>query len=227
MSFKISAMEIFPRYFSSCLQPVWALLLWYQMYRGKLKEGTLVAIRCLKLKKSQNPQIFDRHIELISKLRHHHLVSALGHGFEYYPNESSVSRLFLVFEFVSSRTLRSKVSGEGLTKLLLVDSWFSRILIVCVRVLWKSTEGVDSEKLTWMQRISAVIGVVKGIQFLHGGMMPGLFGNNLKITNILLDQHLVAKIGSYNLPTLAEDMKCEVLSNLSQPSSRVHWSFHS
>ncbi|XP_074578585.1 putative inactive leucine-rich repeat receptor-like protein kinase At3g03770 [Curcuma longa] len=157
-----------------------------QMYRGKLKEGTLVAIRCLKLKKAQNPQIFDRHIELISKLRHHHLVSALGHGFEYYPNESSVSRLFLVFEFVSSRTLRSNVS-----------------------------EGVDSEKLTWMQRISAVIGVVKGIQFLHGGMMPGLFGNNLKITNILLDQHLVAKIGSYNLPTLAEDMKCELIRNSS------------
>jgi hypothetical protein len=40
--------------------------------------------------------------------------------------------------------------------------------------------------------------VAKGIQFLHGGIMPGLFGNNLKITNILLDQNLVAKIGSYN-----------------------------
>ncbi|KAG6492348.1 hypothetical protein ZIOFF_047305 [Zingiber officinale] len=157
-----------------------------QMYRGKLKEGTLVAIRCLKLKKAQNPQIFDRHIELISKFRHHHLVSALGHGFEYYPNEFSVSRFFLVFKFVSSRTLRSNVS-----------------------------EGVDSEKLTWMQRLSAVIGVVKGIQFLHGGMMPGMFGNQLKITNILLDQHLVAKIGSYNLPTLAEEMNCELIRNSS------------
>jgi hypothetical protein len=40
--------------------------------------------------------------------------------------------------------------------------------------------------------------------------MPGLFANNLKITNILLDQNLVAKIGSYNIPILAETAKSEV-----------------
>ena len=61
-----------------------------------------------------------------------------------------------------------------------------------------------------MQRISAAIGVARGIQFLHGGIMPGLFANNLKITNILLDQNLVAKIGSYNIPILSETAKSEV-----------------
>lgn len=81
------------------------------MYRGKLQDGSLVAIRCLKLKKALNSQNFSRHIELISKLRHHHLVSALGHGFEYYLDDSSVSRLFIVFEFVSNGTLRSNISG--------------------------------------------------------------------------------------------------------------------
>lgn len=80
-----------------------------------------------------------------------------------------------------------------------------------------STEGVPGETLTWTQRISAAIGVVKGIQFLHGGMVPGLFANDLKITNVLLDEHLVAKISSYNLPILAEDMKCEVITELLHP----------
>lgn len=41
-------------------------------------------------------------------------------------------------------------------------------------------------------------------------MMPGLFGNNLKINNILLDQNHVAKISSYNIPILGEAMKSEV-----------------
>lgn len=72
------------------------------------------------------------------------------------------------------------------------------------------SEGTEGRKLPWVQRISAAIGVAKGIQFLHGGIMPGLFANNLKITNILLDQNLVAKIGSYNIPILAETAKSEV-----------------
>ncbi|KAJ8506617.1 hypothetical protein OPV22_007503 [Ensete ventricosum] len=146
-----------------------------QIYRGRLKDGSLVAIRCLKLKKGQISQNFSRHIELISKLRHRHLVSALGHCFEYNLDDSSVSRLFLIFEYVSNGTLRSNVS-EG------------------------------DQRLTWIQRLSAAIGVVKGIQFLHGGIMPGLFPNDLKVTNIFLDQNLVAKISSYNLPVLAENM---------------------
>lgn len=64
--------------------------------------------------------------------------------------------------------------------------------------------------LTWSQRISSAIGVARGIQFLHAGIIPGLFGNNLKITNILLDQNLVAKISSYNLPVLSESVRTDV-----------------
>jgi hypothetical protein len=75
------------------------------------------------------------------------------------------------------------------------------------------TEKVDGLKLSWTQRINAAIGVAKGIQFLHGGIIPGLFANNLKITNVILDQNLGAKIFSYNLPILTEQAKAEVKIN--------------
>lgn len=65
-------------------------------------------------------------------------------------------------------------------------------------------EGRGRGKLTWMQRISAAIGVARGIQFLHTGIVPGLFSNNLKIIDVLLDHNLAAKISSYNLPFLAD-----------------------
>ncbi|XP_022748347.1 probable inactive leucine-rich repeat receptor-like protein kinase At3g03770 [Durio zibethinus] len=146
-----------------------------QMYRGRLKDGTFVAIRCLKMKKSHSTQSFLHHVGLISKLRYGHLVSALGHCFECYLDDSSVRRIFLIFEYIPNGTLRS---------------WIS--------------EGHARRSLSWAQRISAAIGIAKGIQFLHTGIVPGLYTNNLKITDILMDQNLVAKISSYNLPLFAE-----------------------
>ena len=69
--------------------------------------------------------------------------------------------------------------------------------------------GHSEHSLTWTQRRVAATGVSKGIQFLHMGIMPSLYSNNLKITDILLNQNLVAKICCYNLPLLpllAENM---------------------
>ncbi|KAK8591387.1 hypothetical protein V6N13_031433 [Hibiscus sabdariffa] len=145
-----------------------------QMYRGRLRDGTFVAIRCLKMKKNHSTQSFMHHVELISKLRYRHLASALGHCFECYLDDSSVSRIFLIFEYIPNGTLRSWISGHS------------------------------ERSLTWPQRISAAIGIAKGIQFLHTGIVPGVYSNNLKITDVLMDQNLVAKISSYNLPLLAE-----------------------
>ncbi|XP_018502703.2 probable inactive leucine-rich repeat receptor-like protein kinase At3g03770 [Pyrus x bretschneideri] len=162
-----------------------------QMYRGKLTNGTLVAIRGLKMRKRQAPQVYTHHLELISKLRHSHLVSALGHCLEYHPDDSGVGRIFLVFEFVPNGTLRGCIS-----------------------------EGPPGRKLTWAQRIVAAIGVAKGIQFLHTGIVPGVKSNNLKITNVLLDHDLHVKISSYNLPLLAENNRGTVGTTVSSPAPK-------
>uniref|UniRef100_A0A7N0SWX6 Protein kinase domain-containing protein n=1 Tax=Kalanchoe fedtschenkoi TaxID=63787 RepID=A0A7N0SWX6_KALFE len=148
-----------------------------QMYRGQLKNGSTVVIRCLKMKKRHSTQSFTHHVEMISRLRHRHIVSALGHCFECYLDDASVSRIFLVFEYVPNGNLRSWISEE-----------------------------CSGKKLMWEQRIAVVIGVAKGVQFLHTGIVPGVLANDLKIAHILLDQNLIAKIGSYNFPLLPENM---------------------
>jgi hypothetical protein len=48
--------------------------------------------------------------------------------------------------------------------------------------------------------MAITIGVARGVQFLHTGIAPGIFGNNLKMDNVLLDDSLSAKISSYNIP---------------------------
>lgn len=70
-----------------------------------------------------------------------------------------------------------------------------------------SADKHAKRRLTWTQRIATAIGVARGIQFLQFGIVPGIFSNNIKITDIVLDQNLVAKICSYNLPILAENVK--------------------
>ncbi|KAL5154589.1 putative inactive leucine-rich repeat receptor-like protein kinase [Glycine soja] len=130
--------------------------------------------KCVEMKKRHSTQNFVQHIELISKLRHRHLVSAIGHCFECSLDDSSVSKVFLVFEYVPNGTLRNWISDEHARK-----------------------------SFSWTQRIGAAIGVAKGIQFLHTGIVPGVYSNDLKIEDVLLDQNLVAKISSYHLPLLS------------------------
>ncbi|KAL9419486.1 hypothetical protein AB3S75_037280 [Citrus x aurantiifolia] len=143
-----------------------------QIYKGKLTDGTLVAIRSLKMSKKSSPHMYTYHIELISKLRHSNLVSALGHCLDFSLDDPSISIIYLIFEYAPYETLRSFISGPGY-------------------------------KLTWVQRIAAVIAIVKGVQFLHW-IVPGVFSNNLKITDVLLDENFHVKIDGYDLPLLAE-----------------------
>ncbi|KAL4366891.1 hypothetical protein GQ457_05G032790 [Hibiscus cannabinus] len=147
-----------------------------QIYGGKLADGRAIAIRCLKMRRKHSPTTLTQHIEMISKLRHKHLVSCIGHCFECCPDDSSVGIIYLVFEYLSNGTLRSSIS-----------------------------EGVARQRLNWAQRITGAIGIAKGIQFLHTGMIPGVFSNNLKITDVLLDHNFHVKICSYNLPLVAEN----------------------
>ncbi|XP_021897666.1 probable inactive leucine-rich repeat receptor-like protein kinase At3g03770 isoform X2 [Carica papaya] len=147
----------------------------HESYRGKLSDGSLVVIRKLKMIKKRNPYMYTSHIEKISKLRYNHLVSSLGHCFECLPDDSGVSNIYLIFEFVPNGTLRD----------------------------WTSGGGFQGPKFSWKQRIAAAIEVAKGVQFLHTGLLPGVFSNNMKITDVLLDQNLHVKISSYNLPLFA------------------------
>ncbi|XAR63579.1 Non-specific serine/threonine protein kinase [Bertholletia excelsa] len=148
-----------------------------KVYKGVLADGTRVAIRSLIMRKKHSIQRYTHQIELICKLRHIHLVSALGHCFECHPqpDDSNVSKIYLVFELVPNGTLRSRIS-----------------------------EGLAGQKLSWTQRIAAATEVARGIQFLHTGIVPGLFSNNIKITDVLLDHNLRVKISNYNLPLFAE-----------------------
>ncbi|KAM1194190.1 hypothetical protein ACFX15_020517 [Malus domestica] len=143
-----------------------------QVYKGWLRDGSQVQVRCVKLKQKQLPQNLNQSMEGLSKMRHRHLVSLIGHcTVTYQDHPTASSTVFIVLENITNGSLIDHLTD------------------------WRKKEWMK-----WPQRMAVTIGIARGVQFLHTGVAPGIFGNNLKIENILLDESVSAKISNYNLP---------------------------
>ncbi|XP_061362914.1 probable LRR receptor-like serine/threonine-protein kinase At1g14390 [Gastrolobium bilobum] len=66
--------------------------------------------------------------------------------------------------------------------------------------------------------MTIITGIARGIQFLHTGVNPGLFGNNIKIENILLDDSLNAKVSGYNISFTSKGGLDSTLKEQSAPN---------
>ncbi|PNY03896.1 putative LRR receptor-like protein kinase [Trifolium pratense] len=95
----------------------------------------------------------------------------IGEGSQGQEPPQVTSTVFIVLEYISNVSLRDQL-----------------------------TDGKKKEMLKWPQRMAISIGIARGVQFLHTGVAPGIFGNNLKIQNILLDDSLNAKVSGYKIP---------------------------
>ncbi|OEL30252.1 putative LRR receptor-like serine/threonine-protein kinase [Dichanthelium oligosanthes] len=157
-----------------------------QHYNGQLQDGSRVLVRCLRLKPKYSSQSLVQYMEIISKLRHRHLVCIIGHCIVSDPeNPNIASSVYLISECVANGSLRSHL-----------------------------TEWRKREMLKWPQRVSAAIGVARGIQFLHNVTAPGIIKNDLNIENILLDKTLTSKINDFNLPMISTSKNGKIFSEI-------------
>ncbi|XP_073050149.1 LOW QUALITY PROTEIN: probable LRR receptor-like serine/threonine-protein kinase At1g14390 [Primulina eburnea] len=116
-----------------------------QIYKGKLRNGSSILVKCIKLKQKYSPQALQHHMEVVSKLRHRHLVSVLGHGiapYQDHPNTTNTVYIFL--ENIAKGSLRDHLTD-----------WRKR------------------EVLKWPQRMAITMGIARGIQYLHTGGVQG------------------------------------------------------
>ncbi|XP_074583566.1 putative inactive leucine-rich repeat receptor-like protein kinase At3g03770 isoform X2 [Curcuma longa] len=148
-----------------------------KLYKGRLENGTFVAIRCLALFKKYSIRNLKLRLDLLSKLRHPHLVYLLGHCIDTEQDDSNVNRVFLIYEFVANGDLSTHLSEHRLER-----------------------------ALKWSDRLAVLIGIAKAVHFLHTGIIPGFFNNRLKTNNILLDEHLIAKVSDYGLSIITEEI---------------------
>ncbi|XP_054786660.1 probable inactive leucine-rich repeat receptor-like protein kinase At3g03770 [Prosopis cineraria] len=150
-----------------------------KLYKGKLENGSYVAIRSLALSKKCSIQNLKARLDLLLKLHHPNLVSLLGHCIDSCEQrDSTTNKLHLVYEYVPHGTYRAYLSEFSLEK-----------------------------PLKWSDRLTILIGIAKAVHFLHTGVIPGCFSNRLKTNSILLDEHYIPKLSDYGISILGEEIE--------------------
>ncbi|KAJ0083066.1 hypothetical protein Patl1_11426 [Pistacia atlantica] len=108
-----------------------------KVYKGEIEDGSLAAIKRANPQSEQGLAEFETEIEMLSKLRHRHLVSLIGFCEE--QNE-----MILVYEYMANGTLRSHLFGSDLPPL----TWKQRLEeFVCARAVINPTLPKDQINL--------------------------------------------------------------------------------
>ncbi|CAA0402510.1 unnamed protein product [Arabidopsis thaliana] len=148
-----------------------------KLYRGTLENGSSIAIRCLVLSRKFSSQSIRGHLDWMAKLNHPHLLGFLGHCTQTSGEHDPVATiLYLVYEYMPNGSYRTHLS-----------------------------ESFSEKILTWPDRLAILIEIAKAVHFLHTGVMPGSFNNQLKTNNILLDEHKIAKLSDYGVSAIIEE----------------------
>ncbi|XVF57837.1 hypothetical protein PTKIN_Ptkin07bG0014700 [Pterospermum kingtungense] len=148
-----------------------------KLYKGRLENGTYVAIRSLTFLKKHSIQNLKARLDFFSKLHHPHLVGLLGHCIDGgVQDDCSANKVFLVYDYVPHGNYRMHLS-----------------------------ENCPENVLKWSDRLAILIDVAKAVHFLHTGVIPGVYNNRLKTNNILLDEHQIAKLSDYGISIIMEE----------------------
>ncbi|XP_050250604.1 probable receptor-like protein kinase At5g24010 isoform X2 [Quercus robur] len=148
-----------------------------KVYEGSLQNGMKVAVKRSDSKHGQGLPEFKTEILVLSRIRHRHLVSLIG-----YCDEGS--EMILVYEFMEKGSLREHLydSNEN-----------------------SSQRSAKRPTLTWKQRLEICIGAAKGLHYLHTCLHGGIIHRDVKSTNILLNEHYVAKVADFGLSRSGPD----------------------
>ncbi|KAL9681565.1 hypothetical protein QQ045_013350 [Rhodiola kirilowii] len=133
------------------------------VYKGKLKDGRLIAVKQLALNKSQQGEAeFLAEVKMITSIQHKNLVRLIGCC-------SDGPQRVLVYEYMKNKSLDHILFGK------------------------------TDQFLPWSTRYQIILGIARGLQYLHEDSHLRIVHRDIKASNILLDEKFQPKIGDFGL----------------------------
>ncbi|CAL4900215.1 unnamed protein product [Urochloa decumbens] len=138
---------------------------------------TTVAVKVFDLQESGSSRSFIAECEVLNKIRHRNLISAITCCSGSDSNQNDFKAI--VFEFMPNGSLHS---------------WLHPV-----------NASTQQQGLTLMQRLNIAVDVADAIDYLHNNCEPPIVHCDLKPSNIILDQVLVAHVGDFGLAKKISD----------------------
>ncbi|RYQ97579.1 hypothetical protein Ahy_B08g093660 isoform A [Arachis hypogaea] len=157
------------------------------VYKGRFLGGQDIAVKRLSSFSTQGLEEFKNEIVLIAKLQHRNLVRLRGYCikgdekillYEYMPNKSLDS---FIFEF---------------------DFCYHKCTNLDPFDVFSNTEIKDRSRtllLEWPMRFDIILGIARGLLYLHQDSRLRIIHRDLKSSNILLDEDMTPKISDFGL----------------------------
>uniref|UniRef100_A0A0D3G578 non-specific serine/threonine protein kinase n=1 Tax=Oryza barthii TaxID=65489 RepID=A0A0D3G578_9ORYZ len=143
------------------------------VYKGKLPDGKVVAVKQLSESSHQGKSQFVTEVATISAVQHRNLVKLHGCCID------SKSPL-LVYEYLENGSLdQALFRGTGL-------------------------------KLDWTKRFEIILGIARGLTYLHEESSVRIVHRDIKASNVLLDTDLTPKISDFGLAKLYDEKKTHI-----------------
>ncbi|XP_056159316.1 putative receptor-like protein kinase At3g47110 isoform X6 [Syzygium oleosum] len=166
------------------------------VYKGILDSGAMMAVKVLNLMQRGASKSFVSECQTLGTIRHRNLVKILSvcSSVDFHGNDFKA----LIYEFMANESL---------------EEWLHP------GTIGRDDEHGESRNLRLVQRLNIAIDIATAIEYLHKGCHPAIVHGDLKPSNVLLDNDMVARVGDFGLAKIISTVSTEATGVQDQGSS--------
>ncbi|XP_039173360.1 probable LRR receptor-like serine/threonine-protein kinase At3g47570 [Eucalyptus grandis] len=166
------------------------------VYKGILDGGATVATKVLNLMQRGASRSFISECRTLGTIRHRNLVKILSvcSGVDFCGNDFKA----LIYEFMANESL---------------EEWLHP------GTIGQDDECSESRNLRLVQRLNIAIDIATAIEYLHKSCYPTIVHGDLKPSNVLLDNNMMARVGDFGLAKIISTVSMEAIEVQDQGSS--------